>query len=244
MKLAICDDDEKEIAELKELLSEYQRTLGTSSIMYRAYQNQEALLTEWNEQSFDAAILDIVMPGINGIELGRRIKSRQPGAVIIYLTSSRDFAVDAYDIHAERYIIKPVSRDKLFEALDYVLKTTKTESTYAVKTPDGTTVLRQDQIVYISAQARKMTVHMADGQEITSIYFRSSFTDTVSELLDTTTFIMPHKSYVINMSYIKRYTPTDLYLQVSDDSPEITVPISRQHILYVKQCYLQFMARG
>lgn len=245
MRLAICDDDEREIQELRDQLTEYQRQHASESIVYKAFSDPEQLLEEWKKQEFDVAVLDIMMPKMDGIELGGVIKKQWPEAIVIYLTSSTDFALDAYGIHAERYIIKPVAQDKLFEALDYALKVKNKSSRYfSVKTSNGMMVVRHEQILFIEMSARKMVVHLTDGQEITSIYLRSTFSDTVSELLDTKCFVLTHKSFLANMSYIKSYSSSNLILQVGRDAPEVLVPISRQHTVSVKQNYLQFMARG
>lgn len=245
MRLAICDDDEHEISELREQLAEYQRQHASESIVYKAYSDPEQLLDEWGKQEYDVAVLDIMMPKMDGIALGGEIKRRRPDTVIIFLTSSTDFALDAYDIHAERYIIKPIVPEKLFEALDYVLKVKNKEFRhFSVKTSDGMVVVRHDQILYIEMSARKMMVHLTDGRELTSIYLRSTFADAVSELLDTNSFVLTHKSFLANMAYIKSYSPSNLVLQSGKDAKEVSVPISRQHTALVKQSYLQFMARG
>lgn len=245
MRLAICDDDEREILGLRDQLTEYQRQHASESIVYKAFSDPEQLLEEWKKQEYDVAVLDIMMPKMDGIALGSEIKKQWPDAIVIYLTSSTDFALDAYGIHAERYIIKPVAQDKLFEALDYALKAKNKGSRYfSVKTSNGMMVIRHEQILFIEMSARKMVVHLTDGQEITSIYLRSTFADTVSELLDTKCFVLTHKSFLANMSYIKSYSSSNLILQVGRDTPEVLVPISRQHTVSVKQSYLQFMARG
>jgi DNA-binding LytR/AlgR family response regulator len=245
MRLAICDDDEREISALREQLSAYQRQHGTESIVYKAFSDPKQLLEEWKKQEYDVAVLDIMMPGMDGITLGTEIKKQWPETIVIYLTSSTDFALDAYGIHAERYIIKPTTKEKLFEALDYALKAkNKGSRFFSVKTANGVMVIKHEQILFIEMSARKMVVHLTDGQDITSIYLRSTFSDTISELLDTNYFVLTHKSFLANMSYIKSYSSTNLILQVDKNAPEVYVPISRQHTGSVKQSYLQFMARG
>jgi DNA-binding LytR/AlgR family response regulator len=245
MRLAICDDDEREISALRDHLGAYQRQHGTESIVYKSFSDPAQLLEEWKKQEFDVAVLDIMMPGMDGITLGTEIKKQWPEAIVIYLTSSTDFALDAYGIHAERYIIKPTTQESLFEALDYALKAkNKGVRYFTVKTANGVMVIKHEQILFIEMSARKMLVHLTDGQEITSIYLRGTFYDTISELLDTKSFVLTHKSFMANMSYIKSYSTSNLILQVSKDAPEVYVPISRQHTSAVKQSYLQFMARG
>ncbi len=245
MRLAICDDDEKELIVLRDELAEYQRQHAMESIVYTIFHDPEALLAEYEKQAFDVAVLDIMMPKMNGIELGTKIKEQSPDIILIFLTSSTDFALDAYGIHAERYIIKPVVREQLFEALDYALRVkNKSSKFFSVKTSDGMVTVKHDQILYIEMSSRKMLVHLTDGDNLTSIYLRSTFFDTVADLIDSKCFVITHKSFVANMAYIKSYSSSRLILQAAKGEPEIYVPISRQHVNSVKQTYLQFMARG
>lgn len=245
MRLAICDDDERELNVLRDELAEYQRQHAAESIVYTIFRDPMELLADDEKQAFDVAVLDIMMPKMNGIDLGRKIKEGNQDTILIFLTSSTDFALDAYGIHAERYIIKPVVRDQLFEALDYALKAkNKSSRFFSVKTSDGMVAVKYEQILYIEMSSRKMLVHLTDGEDLTSIYLRSTFFETVAELVDSKSFVITHKSFLANMAYIKSYSSSRLILQYKKDSPEIYVPISRQHVNSVKQSYLQFMARG
>ncbi|MBR6896885.1 MAG: response regulator transcription factor [Lachnospiraceae bacterium] len=245
MRLAICDDDEREIASLKEQLTEYQRRHEEESIFFVTYQNPMELLREWESNRFDVAVLDIVMPMMSGIDLAARLKNRYPDTVIIFLTTSTEFALEAYSLHAERYIIKPVVTQKLFEALDYALKLKGRGSRYySVKTAKGVSIVKHENILYIEMSSRKMIVHLVDGQEIVSIYLRGTFNEVVGELVDTGNFLMTHKSFLVNMAYIKTYSSTSLTVQAANSTKEVLIPVSRQQASSVKQSYLQFMATG
>ena len=70
---------------------------------------------------FDLYLLDIIMPNENGIDLGRKIHTIDKGGTIFYLTSSIDFAVDAFSVKASQYLLKPIEQIKLLDALDKVL---------------------------------------------------------------------------------------------------------------------------
>ncbi|MCR5742954.1 MAG: LytTR family DNA-binding domain-containing protein [Lachnospiraceae bacterium] len=245
MRLAICDDDEREVASLKGQLAEYQRLHQDESLVYLTYSKPAELLAEWDKNRFDIAVLDIVMPGMTGIELAEKFKNEYPDTIIIFLTTSPEFALDAYSLHAERYILKPVVTQKLFEALDYALKIKgRGARSYSIKTSMGVSVVKHEQILYIEMNSRRMIVHLVDGQEIISIYLRGTFTEMVEELLDTGNFILTHKSFLVNMSYVKTYSSTNLILQANNSSKEVMIPVSRQQASSVKQNYLEFMAKG
>lgn len=245
MRLAICDDDLKEIENLKEQLDEYQHLHEDESFMYKAYSNPLVFLEDWKKNPCDIAMLDIVMPHMSGIKLGEELKKLNPNTILIFLTTSREFALDAYSLHAERYILKPVTRDGLFEAMDYAHRINFTgDKCFNVKTANGNAALKYDQILYIEMSSRRMIIHLTDGTEISSIYLRSTFSETVAELLESRNFVLTHKSFLANMSYVKTYSSSVLILQANKNSKEEQLPISRQHTASVKQNYLKFMARG
>ena len=245
MRLAICDDDLKEVENLKEQLNAYQHLHEEESFVYKAYSNPVVFLEDWKRNPCDIAMLDIVMPHMSGIQLGSEIKKINPNTILIFLTTSREFALDAYSLRAERYILKPVTREGLFEALDYAHRINFAgDKVFNIKTVSGNAAIKYEQILYIEMSARRMIVHLTDGSEITSIYLRSTFSETVAELLDSRNFVLTHKSFLANMSYVRTYSSSVLTLQANKRSKEEQLPISRQHTASVKQNYLKFMARG
>ena len=77
--------------------------------------------------TFDIYLLDVIMPGQNGIELGLSIREFDQGGRIIYLTASSDFAVDSYRAKASDYLLKPLDKSRLFQSLDNIIKSLELE---------------------------------------------------------------------------------------------------------------------
>ena len=99
---------------------------------------------------FDIYLLDVIMPGQNGIELGLNIRRFDQGGHIIYLTASPDFAVDSYRTKASDYLLKPLERDRLFQSLDGTLERLmrQRQAFITIKTRDGLRRLPLHSIVY------------------------------------------------------------------------------------------------
>ena len=101
MHIAVCDDDEISRICILKLLSEYASLHKNISLSFSAFSNPEALLDVAEKvDGFDIYILDIVMPKMNGIELGIKLRNQGYDGSIIYLTSSTDFAIDSYKAEA------------------------------------------------------------------------------------------------------------------------------------------------
>ena len=106
MKIAICDDERICREELIKLLNEYIAVNPGKDISFSEFSNADNLLDSASAAlDFDIYILDIVMPGLSGIELGKTLRSMGSKGKIIYLTSSEEFAVDSYKVKAANYIL-------------------------------------------------------------------------------------------------------------------------------------------
>ena len=123
LRIAICDDEEQQLKQMVALLEAYLQSRTELKGQVETFLSGDALL-ERTEQSrgFDIYILDILMPELNGIETGHRLRALGMGGEIVYLTSSNDFAADSYDVRAFFYLLKPVDRKKLFHVMDGAVK--------------------------------------------------------------------------------------------------------------------------
>ena len=122
MNIAICDDDNQCSGMLNILLKEYASRKNITNLSVSIYTDGHDLLDALQEdKSFDVCILDIVMPAVSGIDLGIKLREIGYNGIIIYLTSSREHALDSYKVKAFNYILKPVIPEELFSTLDDTL---------------------------------------------------------------------------------------------------------------------------
>ncbi|MBO4563759.1 MAG: response regulator [Clostridia bacterium] len=121
---AICVDDEPLAVEYTlsqcALLPEIEEAKGFTDAL--------AALEWLREHSADIAILDINMPGIDGITLAERIKHAHPETAILFLTAYKEYAYDAYSVHPSGYLLKPVSQERLAEEVRYACGKTQRAS--------------------------------------------------------------------------------------------------------------------
>lgn len=121
---AICVDDEK-------LLADHVTKLCTGLPMIHeaiSFSNPYTALDWLESHSADLALLDIDVPGMNGMELAARIKQRHPKTAIIFLTGYSQYAVDAFALHVSGYLLKPVDPEKLAAEVAYALSGRRAES--------------------------------------------------------------------------------------------------------------------
>lgn len=148
---------------------------------------QEAL--DWfAENDADLALLDIDMPEIDGIELAKRIRSMHPATKILFVTGYSDYAVAAFQMHASGYLLKPLSKAKLAEEIDYLFSSSSSAPAPArvtVKTFGNFDVFVKGKLVsFPRAKSKEVLAYLIDRQgssvtraELSSILWEDSFYD-------------------------------------------------------------------
>ena len=206
MKLAICDDERICREELIKLLNEYIAVNPGKDISFSEFSNADNLLDSASAAlDFDIYILDIVMPGLSGIELGKTLRSMGSKGKIIYLTSSEEFAVDSYKVKAANYILKPVCKEELFSALDDIISeiSENEEKSLIVKTADSITRVTYNSILYAELVKKSVVYHLTDGNTIESTNIRTGFSKAVEELHRDKQFVLCGSSMLVNLSHVK-----------------------------------------
>lgn len=117
MYLAICENQTEELAQLTALLHTWQEKCHIP-VRIKTFENALTLLEAAKKEPFTLYLLDIMMPGINGISAAKEIRSFDETATIIFLSSSPSFAYESYSVQAMQYLLKPITAKLLFPILD------------------------------------------------------------------------------------------------------------------------------
>lgn len=208
VQVAVCDDDADYLHKMTDLLHVYFQTHSTLHGQISVFQRGEELLEQAGAQSgFDLYLLDVLMPGLNGIQTGHRLRELGDGGEIIYLSTSDDYAVDSYDVSAFFYLLKPVDREKLFLVLDRAVaqlerrRSSRMNSVVIVSTPQGPRRVRMEDIRYVERVGRIMRYHCA-GEVVDSQSIRTSFKDMTAPLLSDGRFYRCGASFVLNLQHV------------------------------------------
>lgn len=239
MKIVVCDDDEEDLAKIERLLTSYRQANSNIRLDIEKFLDAETLYQKiQTEDLADIYILDMIMSKKTGIDIGSEIRRIGRESVIVYITSSDDFAFQAYGVRAIRYLLKPVSEEQFFEALDYALSLTKTEKEliYSVKTKNGLVAVPYSKIEYIENYSRVLNIWLTDGELIKSIFIRKSFNEEIKEIAEDKNFVQVHKSFLINMRYVKKLTQKTVLMESGK-----SIPVSKNRAADVKKEYLLFV---
>ena len=207
LQIAICDDQEKERAETHRLISRYLAAYPDLEATVSLFENGSSLLTAMEDrQSFDIYILDIIMPDLDGIALGKAIRKRGSTGQIIYLTSSKDYAVESYDTDALYYMVKPVTQTQVNRIMDKAVGRLSpgSQRSFLVNTANGICRILFDQLLYVEQSKRTMHFYLIDGSIIQSYALREPFSVAVQPLLADPRFLLCGSSFVVNLHRITK----------------------------------------
>lgn len=124
MNIVICDDQINELENIKQIASEYAKMHAELFITITGFSNPLEMLDDISKNGVpDIALLDICMPGILGTEIAKELKSKsKEDTDIIFLTTSHDFAVEAFALHVNDYLTKPFTKERLTDTLDRIIE--------------------------------------------------------------------------------------------------------------------------
>ena len=190
--IAICEDETYILEELCKKVEKYMDMKPlTASI--KTFTSGEELLKA--KKKFDIILLDLMLPGIDGLEVARQISCRSR---IIFVTSCREYAVEAFDANAVHYLVKPVTEERLFLALDRAVnQTEQMDNQVLTLIKSGKTqVIYIRDILHCEVFNHQVRIHTVHG---TYDYFGTL--DMLETKLDER-FFRCHRSFVVNMSCV------------------------------------------
>ena len=241
MKICICDDEQLELERTSILVSNYFDKMNLDYSI-ETFNNAVVLLNKMkyfqDEVNFDVYLLDILMQ-VEGIELAKKIREFDNDATIIFITSSKEFAIEAFGVRAFDYILKPFKDEEFILKLDNLIKSlsTKIKKSFTYKTSNHlVTTVNIENIEYIESISRRIIIHLDNNETLTSPIIRTRFTDSIPFNYNNHSFLQCHSSYIVNLNKIKAIEKSWFVM----NSGEI-VPISKQYYPKVKQSYINYL---
>lgn len=226
VRFAVCDDKKAELDCVANKIREYY----DDDCEIIKYEDGESLLADSRTQFFDAMFLDIVMPGLNGMELAKKIREENRNVKIVFVTNKEELAHEGYLYEAFRFVRKSKLDQELLETAESLKKHFGSANEYLVlKTPDGTITRAVKDIKYFEVKGHYVTM-LCNGEERvcgTMKAFESS--------LNKNGFIRIHKGYLVNFRYI--YTIQKNNVILTDGK---TLPLSRNRANTTKKMLWEF----
>ncbi len=223
MRIAICDDESDQLALIGEYVSQYIESEKLDIEIVKFTNPSELLEYEKENGGSKIYILDIVMSGMSGIELGQSIRKYNKRSIIIYLTTTKEYSLDAFSVNAFSYLVKPVDRERLFGELDkfftYCIPPKEEEIMISVKTAEGTMPVAVSGINAVEYIDHRLVLHMNSGSNIECLSSRDSFDRQAEEIIACELFIKSADCYLVNMKNVLSVTARGFKMKNGTEFP-------------------------
>lgn len=243
MKVLIVDDEKPARDRLRQLIADF----GGHEVVAEAANGEQALSMAVTHDP-DVVLLDIRMPGVDGIETAHHLNAMASPPAVVFTTAYDEYAIDAFEARAIGYVLKPVRRERLEKALEHaaritgqMLKQLTSESNLQSRRQHVCTrvqgelrLIPIESVSYFYADQKYVTVHHGDGQDLID--------DSLKSLEDefTDEFVRIHRGVLVAVDQIDRLQKTDdgkirvvLRQESLADSDELI--ISRRHLTNVRK---------
>lgn len=236
MYIAVCDDLISEQERVEEILIQWKNE-KQAPLRYRCFSDASALLDAVGEEKFDLYLLDIMMPGVSGLDAAAEIRLRDETADIVFLTSSPGFAYESYGVRALDYLLKPVQKERLQAHLDrLLLREQKPAEGLTVKC--GTTLVRVlfSQLSYVEVNGKHIYFNMTDGT-VHEVF--GTLREFEPQLLQRQEFARCHRSYIVNLLQVAELSAATIRTFSGK-----TLPVSRALYKEVQEQYMTALFAG
>ncbi|MGN0342645.1 MAG: LytR/AlgR family response regulator transcription factor [Roseburia sp.] len=230
-KVAICEDDQLILKEMRDMCHDILETDGVEheiALFSSAKSLNEELLNRSNP--FDLLILDIQMEDMTGMELAQELRKRGDRVSIIFITSCDSYLLEGYSVQPIHFLLKPVSREALCDALRTDIKLNHKPRMLALRAGNKTISLSIADIRYMESFNHSVIIHEKS---------KRSYMITMSEIekqLPVGNFCRCHKSYLVNMDYVEEVGRNELVLQSGEK-----LPMGRAYYKSFQSAFINFL---
>lgn len=251
MTVLAVDDEAPALDELTYLLEQHS-AIGA----VRGAADATAALRELGEGGIDAIFLDINMPGLSGLELAAVLGNFAEPPAVVFVTAHDDKAVAAFDVGAVDYLLKPIRRDRLDEAIRRVAATrvpeqARSASDVADQKSDvipaevgGVThLVRRDTIGWVEAEGDYARLHSAAGAHLVRIPL-----STLESRWADAGFQRVHRSYLVALPMVTgmrtKAGSVMVRVRANGASPAVELPVSRRQVRELRDRLIRDPMRG
>lgn len=236
LTVCICDDNPADAAQVQALMERFTVTHPEYPLRVQVFSTAYDLLDYVDRSGgFDLYLLDILMPHLKGIEAAERIRARGEAVEVLFLTVSKEYALDAFEVDAGGYLIKPVKWERFEQVLLSAVRrlTAPEASSLPLKTRTGLRKILFRDLVSVESFNHERVCTLSDGTKLIT-------TDTLASLLERlscdTRFYSPHRAYIINLEHITALEPAFVLMSTGQ-----RIPVPRANAAALKRAYMDYL---
>ena len=227
IKIAVLDDKQPYIDKVKVMLDEQ---IMLSYKIFE-YNTSDDFLRALEDNNFDIVFLDIRLDTKDGIEVGKIINARNKLTNIIFISEYPEYFKDVYKVSHSYFLTKEFEKERFEDAMQKAIKNIE-RKVIIFNTKKGIEKVTVNNIVYCESNKRQIKIYMIDGN---CLEYYANMND-IESLLPKASFLKTHKSFILNMNFIRKFDRLNVYME-----QDYIVPISRTYKDEVREkitCYM------
>lgn len=197
IKVAVVEDRQDELETLR---SHFARYTAEKEIQFHltCYGGGEEFLSKYRPV-YDMVLLDIGLPGLNGMEVAARLREMDQSVMLIFVTNMAQFAVRGYEVDAFDFLVKPVGYANFAMKLQRALNrlNTRRQTEIVINTPDGLVRIPSSQVKYIEISGHKIVYQTTHGPLNAYGNLKE-----IEAALDGKIFVRCNSCYLVNLSFV------------------------------------------
>lgn len=232
LRIAICEDEPEQLSTNYNLLKSNADKMNYSFYLYTS--GKELLADLEKGKTFDVLFCDIEMPEISGINLGNAVRKYNDNLILIYLTNYPQYAIQAYETRAFRYLLKPLDEAVVKDIMAMIQKEYNQYQKLVFKDWETIHFVDISKILYLEVRER-YTFAYTSTRELSSKISLNEYESVLRKM----GFFRIHRKYLVNCFYVKELKSGSLIL---DNDEEL--PIARSRRSNLKKIFYDAMERG
>lgn len=235
LNIAICDDEKKDIELLEKNILQYNIETD-NNIIVSSFLSANELLSDYDNHPYNVVLLDIEMPCINGMELGKRLREMDDNLFIVFTTSYPEYMQDNFEVQPFQFLTKPIDHNDVCKLFNNIINkiNRSSKSIVIIDSENEKQFVALNDILFISSMKEKKSYirYQLFDKEFVS---RGTLSE-IEHQLATRGFVSPSRGFLVNVKQIQAMKSTSIILKNGFE-----IPISRRRAKELQQIYTQYI---
>lgn len=235
LNIAICDDEKKDIELLEKNILQYNIETD-NNIIVSSFLSAEELLSDYDNHPYNVVLLDIEMPCINGMELGKQLREMDDNLFIVFTTSYPEYMQDSFEVQPFQFLTKPIDHNDVCKLFNNIINkiNRSSKSIVIIDSENEKQFVALNDILFISSMKEKKSYirYQLFDKEFVS---RGTLSE-IEHQLATRGFVSPSRGFLVNVKQIQAMKSTSIILKNGFE-----IPISRRRAKELQQIYTQYI---
>ena len=217
LNIAVVDDTLSDVVRLKNFIRSWSYGSACELGIIKSYASGEEMLKDFAPKVFQIVFMDIIMDKLNGIETARQLRLEDTELLIVFTTTSSEYAFQSFSIHPFDYVLKPYSRKEVDKVLDEALRIlTANDPTVTIKAARSEYTIPLRLISAVVSNSHNVEINLVDGKCISSTM---TFRQAEKLFAEDSRFLLCNRGIIVNMSQISAQEDGVFIMKIGERYP-------------------------